>query len=50
MYQTNQQAWDQVTREYRESKRRTQICQQLFGQDNLIGLTDAQRDLFWESV
>ena len=50
MYQTNQQAWDQVTREYQESKRRTQICQELFGQENLIGLTTDQRDLFWESI
>ena len=50
MYQTNQQAWDEVTRSFIEARERTVICQQLFGQDNLIGLTDAQRDLFWESV
>ena len=50
MYQTNQQAWDEVTREFEDSKRRTKICQELFGQDNLIGLTDNQRDLFWESI
>ena len=50
MYQTNQQAWDQVTNAIIEAQERTVICQQLFGQDNLIGLTDAQRDLFWESV
>ncbi len=50
MYQTNQQAWDEVTRSFIEARERTAICQQLFGQDNLIGLTDAQRDLFWESV
>ena len=50
MYQTNQQAWDEVTREFIESKKRTKICQDLFGQDNLIGLTSEQLDLFWESV
>jgi len=50
MYQTNQQAWDEVTREFKESKRRTAICQQMFGQDNLIGLTDDQRNKFWESI
>ena len=47
MYQTNQQAWDEVTREYQDSLRRTEVCQRMFGQDNLIGLTEDQRDLFW---
>ena len=50
MYQTNQQAWDEVTRSIIEANRRTEICQELFGQQNLIGLTTDQRDLFWESV
>lgn len=50
MYKTNQQAWDEVTRSIIEARERTVICQQLFGQDNLKGLTDAQRELFWESV
>jgi hypothetical protein len=50
MYQTNQQAWDEVTRSFKESERRTKICQQMFNQDNLIGLTDNQRDLFWKSI
>ena len=50
MYKTNQQAWDEVTHEYKESKRRTKICQDMFGQDNLKGLSDKQRDLFWESI
>jgi hypothetical protein len=26
------------------------ICQEMFGQDNLIGLSEDQRDLFWESI
>ena len=34
----------------KESERRTVICQEMFGQDNLIGLTNEQRDLFWESI
>lgn len=50
MYKTNQQAWDEVMRGIKESERRTVICQQMFGQDNLIGLTNEQRDLFWESI
>jgi len=49
-YQTNQQAWDEVSREFIESKRRTKICLEMFGQENLIGLTNDQRDLFWESI
>lgn len=50
MYKTNQQAWDEVSCAYKESKRRTQICQEMFGQDNLIGLTNDQRDQFWNSI
>ncbi len=50
MYQTNQQAGDEVTRSFTEANRRTEICQELFGQENLIGLTTDQRDLFWESI
>jgi hypothetical protein len=50
MYKTNQQAWDEVTRSFIGSSRRTVICQELFGQDNLKGLTNDQRDLFWESI
>jgi hypothetical protein len=50
MYQTNQQAFREVNNWSKESKRRTAICQQMFGQDNLIGLTNDQRDLFWKSI
>ena len=50
MYQTNQQAWDQVTEAYNESIRRTDICVAMFGQENLIGLTNEQRDLFWKAI
>ena len=50
MYKTNQQAWDEVMLAIKESERRTVICQKMFGQDNLIGLTNEQRNLFWESI
>ena len=50
MYQTNQQAWNEVTHNYNESKRQEKICQELFGQVNLIGLTNEQRDLFYKSI
>ncbi len=50
MYETNQQAWERISRGYDESIRRTQICQDMFGQDNLRGLTPEQQDLFWASV
>ena len=33
-----------------EMKRRTEICQELFGQENIIGLTTDQLDLFWSSI
>jgi hypothetical protein len=49
-YLTNNQAWDEVTKGFVESKRRTKICQSLFSQDNLIGLSDEQRDLFWKTI
>jgi hypothetical protein len=49
-YLTNNQAWDEVTKSFAESKRRTKICQSLFGQDNLIGLSDEQRNLFWGTI
>ena len=50
MYKTNQQAWNEVTHNYNESKRQAKICQELFGQVNLIGLTTEQRDLFYKSI
>ena len=49
-YQTNQQAWDEVMSGIRESERRTKICLEMFGQENLIGLSDEQRELFWNSI
>jgi len=50
MYLTNQQAWDEVTKSFNENKRRTKICKEMFGQDNLIGLSDEQKELYWESI
>ena len=49
-YQTNNQAWDEVSRSLDASTKRTTICIDMFGQPNLIGLSDEQRELFWESV
>ena len=50
MYQTNQQAWDEVMETTRRFERQQQKCREMFGQDNLIGLTNDQRDLFWKSI
>lgn len=50
MYLTNQQAWDEVTKSFRENERRTKICIELFGQENLIGLSDEQRELYFNSI
>ena len=50
MYQTNSQAWDEVMQGVTESDRRTAICQGMFGQDDLKGLSQEQRDLFWSTV
>ena len=47
---TNQQAWDEVTRSFTEANRRTGICKAMFGQENLIGLTEEQRDQFWSAI
>ena len=49
-YKTNQQAWNEVMRGVKESERQTKICQEMFGQDNLIGLTEEQRRKFHESI
>ncbi len=50
MYKTNQQAWDEVMRGIAESDRHTMIIREMFGQDNLKGLTDEQREQFWSAV
>jgi len=50
MYKTNQQAWNEVMAGIKESERTTKICIEMFGQENLIGLSDNQRNLFWESI
>lgn len=50
MYKTNQQAWNEVAASFREDERRTKICIELFGQENLIGLSDEQRELYYNSI
>ena len=49
-YKTNQQAWNEVMSNIKEDERQTAICREMFGQDNLIGLTDEQRNKFWANV
>lgn len=44
MYKTNNQAWDEVTREIIKNRRLTQITLDLFGQKTFKGLTKDQRD------
>ena len=48
MYKTNQQAWNEVMNSFKEDERRTVICQAMFGQDNLCGLTEQQKESFWK--
>jgi len=50
MYKTNNQCWNEVSNSIKESNVRTKLCIEMFGQENLIGLSDEQRELFWESV
>lgn len=50
MYKTNSQAWNEVMSNIKEHERQTKICQQMFGQDNLVGLTEEQRNKFWANV
>ena len=50
MYKTNQQAWNEVMNSFKEDERRTAICQKMFEQDNLIGLSDEQREAYWNAI
>ena len=50
MYKTNQQAWNEVMRGIKESERQAKICRKMFGQDNLIGLTEEQRNKCLEAI
>ena len=50
MYQTNSQAWNEVMRNIAESERRTKIIQEMFGQDNLRGLSEDQRAAFYRAL
>ena len=47
MYQTNQQAWDEVMYNIARAEKISKLIRQMFGQDNLIGLSQDQRDQFW---
>ena len=50
MYEKNYNIWDEVMQGIAESDRRTLICRGMFGQDDLRGLDQEQRDLFWATV
>ena len=50
MYKTNQQCWNEVTHNFNESLKQTEICKEMFGQENLKGLTNEQKNLFWKSI
>ena len=50
MYKTNIQAWQEVMRNIEQAEKHKAICQRLFGQDNLVGLSNKQRDLFYKSL
>lgn len=49
-YQTNQQAWDEVMNSFKEDERRTKICMEMFGQENLYGLSEEQKNAFWAAI
>jgi len=48
-YKTNAQAWAEVTETVRWFERQQQRCREMFGQDNLVGLTKEQKDQFYKS-
>ena len=55
-YQTNQQAWDEVTNEIIEQRRRSEVANKLFPlpngelRTNFIGLTNEQRDEVYKNL
>ena len=49
-YKTNEQAWDEVMKSFNEFEKSKAICQKLFGQDNLIGLTEKQREAYLDAI
>ena len=50
MYKTRTQCWNEVMQSFKENERRTAICQKMYGQDNLIGLSDEQREAYWNAI
>ena len=50
MYKSRTQAWNEVMNSFKEAERRTAICQKMYGQDNLYGLTEEQRNKFLEAI
>jgi hypothetical protein len=50
MYKSRTQCWNEVMQSFKENERRTAICQKMYGQDNLIGLTEKQKEAYWNAV
>jgi hypothetical protein len=49
-YKTNSQAWNEVANSFKEADRRTAICKAMFGQENLYGLSEEQKEAFWQAI
>ena len=48
-YKTRQQQWDEVMQSFKEAEERTAICKEMFGQENLYGLTKEQQEAYWSA-
>jgi len=49
-YKTRQQQWDEVMQSFKDAEERTKICKEMFGQENLYGLTEEQKELYWNKI
>jgi len=50
MYKSKCKAWNEVMNSFKEDERQTAICQKMYGQDNLYGLTEEQKKAFWKAI
>ncbi len=49
-YKTRQQQWDEVMQSFKDAEERTAICKEMFGQENLYGLTEEQKEAYWNAI
>lgn len=49
-YKTRQQQWDEVMQSFKDAEERTKICKEMFSQENLYGLTEEQKELYWNKI